>query len=50
MCFTEDDRKISIGGEMKMKEKKSKKAKMVLFWVMSLIAVVYFVLKEKEYI
>lgn len=33
-----------------MKEKKSKKEKIVLLRLMSLIAVVYFVLREKDYI
>lgn len=33
-----------------MEEKKSKKAKLVLLWVMSIIAVVYLVLREKDYI
>ena len=33
-----------------MKEKKSRKAKLILFWMMGVLAAVYFILREKDYI
>lgn len=33
-----------------MKEKKSRKAKLILFWMMWVLAAVYFILREKDYI
>ena len=38
------------GSGMKMKEKKSRKAKLILFWMMGVLAAVYFILREKDYI
>jgi len=35
---------------MKMKEKKSRKAKLILFCLIGFVAAVYFVLREKDYI
>ena len=35
---------------MKMKEKKIRKAKLNLFWMMGVLAAVYFILREKDYI
>lgn len=32
-----------------MKEKKSRKAKLILFWMMGVLAAVYFILREKDY-